>query len=196
MEKKNPEILSLEEETALIRRAGAGDNGALEFMMDKYEPLALRAAHQPHLSTVREDAESEARISLLRALKEFDPSLGIPFAGYAKRRVFGDVRTFFRRERSKWQREVVPFETEDGDSFWENLSGTWEPAAEVDFRETLEKCMEELTEREREVVRCLSFEGMSLTDIARQLGVSPQAVAKRKRKALAKLKKYFEPSMS
>lgn len=173
--------LGLAEENRLIARA-QGDGEAMAEICGRYEPLILRAAHQPHLATVREDAESAARLALVEAVRGFDPALGVPFAAYARRKVFGDVRTFFRRERSKWQHEYVPVDTtEDELSFWDAVADPRDPMGQAELKDMLRTALGLLTDKERAVLLLLHRD-LTQTQIAKTLGIATQTVAKRKKR--------------
>ncbi len=179
--------LGLTEENRLIARA-QGDGEAMAEICQRYEPLILRAAHQPHLATVREDAESAARLALVEAVRGFDPALGVPFAAYARRKVFGDVRTFFRRERSKWQHEYVPVDTtEDELSFWDAVADPRDPMGQAELKDMLRTALGLLTDKERAVLLLLHRD-LTQTQIAKTLGIATQTVAKRKKTALQKMR--------
>ncbi len=179
--------LTLKEENELIRRAAAGDKAAMAQICKLYLPLMLRAAHQPHLSTVREDAECEAMLSLTEAVHAYNPAMGVPFAAYAKRKVYGDIRTFFRRERAKWQTEFVPFDDAEGDSIWDTLADPGADIELVELRDAVERSLAELPERERELLKCLLTEDVSQTELAKRYGVVFQTITKWKQKAAARL---------
>ena len=159
----------------------------MEQIYNRYQPLILRAAHQPHLATLRDDAESEAMLSLLEAVHTYDPSTGVPFAAYAKRKIFGDVRTFFRRERSRWQSEFVPYETEDGGSVWEELADPAREMEEVEVKAVLRHALSQLPLREREIIECLLSERMTTAELAERYGVVFQTISKWKQKALKRI---------
>lgn len=179
--------LGLAEENRLIERAQE-NAGAMAEICGRYEPLILHAAHQPHLTTVREDAESVARLALVEAVRCFDPALGIPFAAYARRKVFGDVRTFFRRERSKWQHEYVPVDTsEDELSFWDAVADPHDPMGQAELKDMLRTALSLLTDKERAVLLLLHRD-LTQTQIAKILGIATQTVAKRKKTALQKMR--------
>ncbi len=179
--------LTLEKENALICKAAAGDRTAMTQIFQQYLPLILRAAHQPHLATVREDAESEAMMSLAEAVHSYDPARGIPFAAYAKRKVFGDIRTFFRRERAKWQAEFVPAEGTEGESLWDTLPDSGQDMELLELQDALDRALAELPEKERHVLECIISGRMTQTELARHCGVAFQTITKWKQKAAARL---------
>ena len=105
----------------MVLESQRGNGEVLAELCEKFQGMFFRAARQRHLRTVFEDALQAARESFLRAVRDFDARLGVPFEGFAKRRVYGDLHTFFRRERAYWQREVHPGDDEEGTSFWEGV---------------------------------------------------------------------------
>ena len=175
------------EEQELLRHAAEGDKQAMEELCRQYRPLVLHAAHQPHLATVREDAESEAMLSLIEAIHAYDPTVGAPFAAYAKRKVFGDIRTYFRRERAKWQSEFVPSETEDGGSVWEEFADTSRDMEEAEMGDIIRHALSQLSPKERDTIECLLTERMTQVELAQKHGVAFQTITKWKQKAAKKL---------
>ena len=80
-------------ERTLLAAAQAGDSAAMMRLLEQYEPLLRRAAGQPHLRTLREDALAEGTVSFVRAVHDYDLSQSVPFAGFVKARVYGDLRS-------------------------------------------------------------------------------------------------------
>ncbi len=177
-----------EYEGILLEKAAAGDSEAMERIRAQYWPLVLRAAHQQHLATVREDAEGVAALSLVEAVHSYDRTSDVPFAAYAKVKLFGDMRTFFRRERAKWEREFVPIDTEEGNSFWEQFPEPEGKLDEMELGSDLEKALSELAPEEREVVvECLIYGRKTQKELALRDGVSFQCITRRRRRAVRKL---------
>ena len=180
--------LTMEEEAELLQRAANGDKEAGERIRIQYWPLVLRASHQLHLETLREEAESVAALSLVEAMNSYDAGTGVPFAAYAKTKVFGDVRSFFRRERIRWNREIVPFDTEEGDSFWDRFEDPGRELEGLELKSVLEEELSKLTPRDREMVEeCLIYGRKTQAELAIQYGVSFQNSTKRRKRAVRKL---------
>lgn len=82
----------------LLIKAKAGDNYAIQLLLNKYKNLLNSASRQHHLISIQEEAYEEAVISFYQAIKDFNESLGVPFAGYAKVKVcilyFVDICVF------------------------------------------------------------------------------------------------------
>ena len=168
--------LPLAEERARIAAAQAGDDAAMMQLITQYEPLLKRAAGQAHLRTIRDDALAEGCVSLVRAV-----------------RVYGDLRTLARRAIRTWQREAtVDDRREEG--FWELIEDESAAAALTRYerRALLTAAMRTLTPRERTVIDLLYFQETTQTAAAAQLGVSQQAVAAIKKRAIGKMRERME----
>ncbi|MFC2741150.1 sigma-70 family RNA polymerase sigma factor [uncultured Selenomonas sp.] len=177
----------------MVLQSQKGNSEVLAELCEKFQGMFFRAARQRHLRTVFEDALQAARESFLRAVRDFDAALGVPFEGFAKRRVYGDLHTFFRRERAYWQREVHPGDAEEGKSFWESVedeaaSGT---ASHFALKDALFAAMRTLSEREKELLSLVYLTGWSLKEAAAKTGLSAAYAAVVKRRALQKLKKLL-----
>lgn len=188
-----PGDLTLNEERALIAAAQAGDSTAMMRLVTQYEPLVRRAAGQAHFRTIRDDALAEGCVSLVRAVRDYDASTGVPFAGFLKARVYGDLRTLARRVIRTWQREAtVDDRREEG--FWDFIED--EHAARdltrLERASMLTVAMRALNERERQVIEALYFHERTQTATAAELGIRQQTVAAIKKRALAKMHAALE----
>ena len=186
------EQMEREQELSLLAAAKAGDAAALSRLCTQYEPLLRAAAGQLHLRTIREDALAEGYVSFVGAVQAYDAGTGVPFAAFAKARVYGDLRTLFRRQRRLWERETLPAEARE-EPFWE---GVHDPAAEqaltrLEEQAALVAAMRCLTDGERRILRLIFWEERTQAEAARLLQVSQQAIAKAKKRALAKLRAVF-----
>jgi len=167
--------------------AAKGDKAAGEQIFKAFRPLIEAAASQRQLLPLGEDARSEAQLSLWLAVLSFDPALGIPFAGYAKAKVYNDLRTLFNRERHRWQNEVLPEQLqEEGDqSFFAALvdrhDGTREFIAEHEL-------LDNLTERQRLAVKLLYLEDLPQKEVAKRLGIKQAALSRLVKRTLQKLR--------
>lgn len=177
----------------MVLESQRGNGEVLAELCEKFQGMFFRAARQRHLRTVFEDALQAARESFLRAVRDFDAALGVPFEGFAKRRVYGDLHTLFRRERAYWQREVHPGDDEEGKSFWESVEDETASDAPMHFalKDALLAAMRTLSEREKELLSLVYLADWSLKEAAAKLGLSAAYAAVVKRRALQKLKKLL-----
>ena len=177
----------------MVLQSQRGNGEALAELCEKFQGMFFCAARQHHLRTLFEDALQAARESFLRAVRDFDAALGVPFEGFAKRRVYGDLHTFFRRECAYWQREVHPGDDEEGKSYWESVvdeaaGGT---AANFALKDALFAAMRTLSEREKKLLSLVYLADWSLKEAAANLGLSAAYAAVVKRRALQKMKKLL-----
>ena len=172
-----------------IAAAAQGDAAAMNALFTSYEGLMQKAARQRHLWPIREDALAEARLSFLGAIHSYDAALGIPFAGYAKAKVYGDLRTFFKRSRRQWQREVFPTPASgaEGVSFWDTLAAP-SPAASLDDIYAVADAILHLPDRQQELLHLLYEKEYTQKAAAAELGITQQAAAAMKNRAIKKLK--------
>ena len=167
-----------------IQSAKRGNKDAMESLALQYEGLCRKAAGQSHLAPLGEDALSAARESFLHAVREFDASRGVPFPGFAKAKVYGDLRTLFKKSRRQWQREVLPESAEEGSVF----------DAVPDERDGMKSFEADapLSEKPRRLLTMLYASGLTQKEAAAKLGMSQQAAAVMKARALKALRKNVD----
>ena len=90
------QLLDEDAVTELVARAQGGDMQARDELLTCFTPL-VQATAARYGRRNREDAAQEASLAFLTAVTSFNPQLGIPFSGYARSRVRGEVRTAMRR---------------------------------------------------------------------------------------------------
>lgn len=182
-------------------QAKAGDARALTQVCHGFQPL-LRSVARLYRGVSYDDALQEGYVALLRAIQDYDVGRGIAFAGFAARRVHGDVRTAMRREWRNADRVVLNpdgHEEHDGQtpSLWDKLSfaawrqdtGAGGDFSALEWRDLLRQA--KLTEREAMAIT-LSRDGWSSTAIAKQMGMSAETVKTWRKRAFRKLRKALQ----
>ena len=154
----------------------------------QYEGLCRKAAGQAHLAPLGEDALAAARESFLRAVRLYDPARGVPFPGYAKATVYGDLRTLFKKARRQWQREVLPEGAEE-DNVFDAVPDERDEMKIFEANETFQKMLAPLPEKPRKLLTMLYANGLTQKEAAAKLGMSQQAAAVIKARALKALRK-------
>jgi RNA polymerase sigma factor FliA len=108
----------LQDETAVWQQLrGAGDPGARARLVDQYLPFARSLARRTYAMRADDsvpfaDYLQYAHVGLLEALDRFDPSRGVPFAGFAAYRIKGAILSGLANEseraarREEWRRRV------------------------------------------------------------------------------------------
>lgn len=90
------ERLSRAETEALIMRAQAGDDGALEAVVTDNLPLVRFIAGKFGSRGSREDLVQTGSIGLIKAVRRFDAGLGLCFSTYAVPLVAGEIKRSLR----------------------------------------------------------------------------------------------------
>lgn len=179
--------LSQEEERALLRGAQKGRREDMERIVEQYWPLVLAAGHQRQVGSMVEDAIGAAAEELVRSVLAFDTSRGVPFAAFAKVRVYGAVSHLLRKTSRTWEHECAPADME----VMERVAGATTLDAS-DARLTVAPFLATLDDDERRVLYLLYQEERTTYEAAKTLGVSQSKVARTKKRALAKLRAAME----
>lgn len=183
----------LTQEKLQIESAKNGDKNAMTALITQYEGLCRKAAGQSHLAPLGEDALSAARESFLQAVKEFDVTRGVPFPGFAKAKVYGDLRTLFKKSRRQWQREVLPEAPEKGNIF-DAVPDERNEMINFESDDAFRKLLAPLPEKPRKLLTMLYANGLTQKEAAAKLGMSQQAAAVIKARALKTLRKTIRPA--
>lgn len=104
MEQNYLRSLSKKEEMNLLTAAQKGDNSAATALLAQYDPLARAAASRAWRSDSYDEALCEAFFALYRAIMSYDKGKGVPFAAWARAKVYGDIRTLTNRANREIQR--------------------------------------------------------------------------------------------
>lgn len=175
-------------EQMYLEAARSGDKEAMTNLLLQYEGLCRKAAGQAHLLPIGEDALSAARESFLRAVRDYDPSRGVPFPGYAKAKVYGDLRTLFKKARRQWRREVLPTEPESGEDPFAAVPDPSDGTARFEADDAFRSMIAPLAEKPRRLLTMLYADGLTQKEAAARLGMSQQAAAVVKGRALKRLR--------
>lgn len=181
------------QEKLQIESAKRGDKDAMEALILRYEGLCRKAAGQSHLAPLGEDALSAARESFLQAVEAFDAARGVPFPGFAKAKVYGDLRTLFKKARRQWQREVLPEGSEEGNVF-DAAPDERDEMKNFEADDAFHEMLAPLPEKPRKLLTLLYANGLTQKEAAAKLGMSQQAAAVVKARALKALRKTIRPA--
>ena len=129
-----------------------------------------------------DEARAQGEATAWGALRDFDPHRLVPLEAFLYSRVVDAVRTRYRQEWAFGRR------TRPGQAIPDR------PAAErtepdADTLARLEAALGSLAELDRGLIRQLFWDGRREDDLAREWGVSQQAVSKRKQKILQELRR-------
>ncbi|MBQ9366009.1 MAG: sigma-70 family RNA polymerase sigma factor [Schwartzia sp.] len=176
------------DDVRLAAMAQAGDDDAMAELYARYEGLIVKCSHMPYLRTIADDAMGEAMEIFVRSVRSFDASRGVPFPGFMKSMIEMGLYSFFKRERRKWEREVMPFAGEDGETALDKIADMRDAIGELESEAAFDAMLDGLTPRVRAVMEMLYRDGLTQQETARRLGVSQQAVAAMKSRSIKSIR--------
>jgi DNA-directed RNA polymerase specialized sigma subunit len=116
---------------------------------------------------------------------DYDPSRGVPFIGFARQRVVARALAHYRRE---WAYARHGGNEVDCDTL---ASTSPDPAHMPLLTDEVRQVVNELPRRERTLVKQLFWGNVTESELARQAGLTQQAISKRKRVTLVGLRRWF-----
>jgi len=131
-----------------------------------------------------DEARALGHAAACSAWREFDPRRLVPLDAFLYRRVVDAVWTRYRQEWA-YGRRAVPQEVVEDDALARSLP-------DPDLLEQMTHALDHLSEPERRLIRQLFWDGSSPLELAGIMGVSLQALMKRKVRVLRKLRQMLE----
>ncbi|MDR1702743.1 MAG: sigma-70 family RNA polymerase sigma factor [Sporomusaceae bacterium] len=183
----------------LVRRAqGNLDNGeSFSEICRRFTPLVMKYAGQNHLRGIFDEAVSVGWLAVVEAVRSFDKTKGINFAGYVDSRVKYAIWNLFKKSRRRWQVEAAAEIGCEGDEisrfdFAESTHDVAEyVAARMDTQKLLNAIQEHLSNlspKQQAVIKLGVMQKVKLTDIAKQMKITPQAAFNLKNRGLGNLR--------
>jgi DNA-directed RNA polymerase specialized sigma subunit len=134
------------------------------------------------VSDWREEIRAEAACAACHAAQDYNASLGVPFGAYARQRVLARTLTRYRQEWAYALRMAQELKPEVSD---EKMSASIAPA----LLDQWPRCtLDRLSKSDLWLVGQLFLRERSESDIAKEMGVSQQAISKRKRTIIRRIK--------
>jgi RNA polymerase sigma factor (sigma-70 family) len=130
------------------------------------------------------ELQSEGAAAALEAIACFEPSRNVPLHAYVRMRVMGRVLTRYRQEWTYAIRQV-PEEVSDASELSSLASPSW-PVDE------LRDVLTQLDDPDRALIIRIFWNAETEAEIARSLGLSQQAISRRKKKILDKIRERME----
>lgn len=173
-----------------VIKAQAGDQNAFQEICESFAGLVKKQAFQHHIRPIAEEALAEGNLAVVQTVLAYNPSLGIPFAGFMENRVKYAVWNLFKRERRIWQRELplVVCDEEDEFDLADTLADERDMEAAAMEKAATQDLLRILPPRQRQVILKTVLSGFTLTEAARELGVTPQAAHNLRKRGLTRLK--------
>lgn len=170
-----------------IREAQQGNKEAMMALCDKYNPL-VQSTVRRYPAAWRDDLASQAHLSLLLAIRRFNPDVGTPFAAFAKAMVRGGVKSAARPEIRYQDSRMLSAQSKDDEHSldWNEVledSGSAKEYESAEWRLCLAAIP--LSPRERMAVEG-ALEGRGIAEIAQAEGVSVETVKTWRKRAWKK----------
>ena len=161
------------------------DGPELEVLRNGVRLMALRAFGD---ADVAEEIAQEAIVRAFHALRESRPErLGAFIAGIARHIIADVIRS---RARASSLHEVTP----DAQPIV-----TPDPIADLCHAEEKARVLEalrQIPDGDRELLHLIYYQDQSPTEVARELGLTPESIRQRKLRALARLRRAFDAASS
>jgi len=181
----------------LVERAKKGEATAAQQVIDRLHPLIRSAIRRRGAELDGEDSYQEACLIILQCIKDFDPSKGVPFLVYVKKRVYFGLINASRQRISAISLDKE-FEGNDGDTctladlLMSPQPGVDETVMQDDEARLLYRALSKLSPKQRRVILLHFFYGLKYKDIARARNSHYKSVLRLKERALKSLKEHLE----
>lgn len=175
----------------MVEAANGGDIRARDTIVERLQPLVISSIRKYYFQDDEfYDLIQDGSIKILECIENYDPSRGVYFLGYVKA-----MLRYLYLDMHKVKRPSISLNEKDGGSNIEKIDLLEsQEEATVDFIiyseeiDELYRALENLTNRQREIVYLFYHEKMPIGDIAAKLEVSYRTVVNTKTVALKKLK--------
>jgi RNA polymerase sigma-70 factor, ECF subfamily len=181
----DPERDQVQCDRTLMQGIQAGDRTSLQSLMNRYwAPLVGYAAARTACREDAEDVVQETFVRVWRHREKWNASGSVSAYLY---RITRNLALNSRRDRrAQWNRE----DRSGADLYGSAAASSPEDDYESQtLNDDVQRAINELSERRREIFMLSRFHGLSHREIAQTLGLSPQTVANHMTSALADLRK-------
>jgi RNA polymerase sigma factor (sigma-70 family) len=138
------------------------------------------------LSDWWEEIDAESIAAACHAIRIFDPQRGPTLNAFVYHQILASALSRYRQEWTYALRYGLPSHEEPG------VAGAEERFSIEQEEEELKRTLTSLPEADRDLLQDLFWDGLTETEVASGLGISQQAVSKRKRKILSELRRAFK----
>lgn len=189
-------MYNLQEENELIRLARQGSTAACEKLLTAYTGLLKnmrhRYAHTPSGKLLEDELQGILQLAFMEAIYAFEPARGINFAAFLQSRLHGAIYKAFKNTCSYSKHTAHPTlpDSDDRFAYFDSLENHHpSPERQLIAQEKLQTILKELTAAEKELLHLIYVRELPQKAAARLLNITPQAVSKRKRNLISKIKK-------
>ena len=166
---------------------------AIITLWEDFQPLVINYMRKFYITIPqREDIRQDAFLQLLECANNYNLSQGVPFESYYKMNLH---YWFLNRIRKKTELLVVDHDWQSGCSMTDMMESTMGNAEEaIILNETqvaLQDALEILTAKQRHAVTLFYLKGITLIEIAKQMGCSYKVAYKHKEAGIMKIRKKW-----
>ncbi len=177
----------------LIRLAQKGDLNSKTELCRRYKPLIKKYASLTHVASMQKEMSAHLWLTLIESIQRYNIDSHIPVAAYFKSCIYYATWNLFKHERQYWQKEqpgdTLPFESQPSLYYHGKKPPNGEDIAlrnEVKF--AVKKALYHLSLEEKDLIHKHYNLSIPLSELARQKGVTKQAVSYMHRKIINKLR--------
>ena len=174
----------------LICRLRAGESAIEDYLLEKYKPIVKKRSRMLYLvGGDTEDLIQEGMIGLFKAIRDFEPEKGVPFAGFAKlcieRQLYTAIESAGRLKHAPLNGYVSLSAENDGlvDRGIEDVIIERE-----NYQQMYESAQKFLSPLEKNVL-ALYLEGKDYTEIAKDLQKTDKSIDNALQRIKAKIRK-------
>ena len=159
--------------------------------------------------TIMEEEEIIAwgMVGLTKAIKKYDEKLGYAFSTYAVRAIRGEILRAFRDDKSRLGNRAMRIngeakaplpmscfvvENEEGKETEAQLFVEGDFTEDIDLKIMVCDAVENLTDKERKLIKMYYFQEISQVELAKIYGVTQVQISRRLKKAITHLKEFME----
>ncbi|WP_277612519.1 sigma-70 family RNA polymerase sigma factor [Veillonella intestinalis] len=165
----------------------------------QYKGLIRKYAHVTAVKCESADMENLLWELFIRAIKEYNTKGSVPFSGFVQSRIRYGQYNAFKKLRRQWQHEsfIMNISTDGEDTamtFEDILDPTVSAEDTVLAHENktrITKAFHRLPKPQQALLYAYYVKGISLSELARQHGISRQAMQQHKNRALTALTVFF-----
>ena len=183
-----------ESDAEVVAQVCAGDSGAFRVLVERHSRPVFRLAYR--LTGNQEDAEDVVQETFLRAFRQLGRFESRSGFGTWIHRIAVNCAMDLLRQRPRHQ-AAAPLGDLDpggaGDVPDEEAAGPERLAASAQIRARLNQVLDDLTPAERTAFMLRHFEGRSLAEIGRVLGLRTSATKHSIFRAVQKMRRALEP---
>lgn len=185
----------------LIGRAKAGENQALNLLLERYMSRILKIVRMrlgPKLRSKMEsmDVVQEVMIRAINGFEKFDAKNEAAFLHWISKLVQNEIRDLAdyhgaaKRDLKKEMQKKPDFSTESSVLSKIPANSEYRPSFQIRLKEEvleLEVALDQLPENQRDIIVMRQYEGMSFKEIGEELGSSEDAARMQYARAMDKL---------